>query len=103
MTPAGQAEVNTCLHHLRAKNTVDTRNVSLIAYPLISPPEGINLYVIHDIRKIVMEDAGEKSGTIMDLWIGVLPFILGQAIVIALLVAFPSIALWLPNVFKSAY
>jgi hypothetical protein len=28
---------------------------------------------------------------------------LGQAIVIALLVIFPSIALWLPNFFKGAY
>ena len=39
-------------------------------------------------------------GTIMDLWIGVLPFMLGQAIVIALLVIWPNIALWLPNLFK---
>ncbi len=36
----------------------------------------------------------------MDLWLGVLPFMLGQAIVIALLVAFPQIALFLPNFFK---
>jgi C4-dicarboxylate transporter, DctM subunit len=77
--------------------------VILMEAALISPPEGINLYVIHGIRKTVMEEAGEKSGTIMDLWIGVLPFMLGQAIVIALLVAFPAIALWLPNFFKGAY
>jgi tripartite ATP-independent transporter DctM subunit len=77
--------------------------VILMEAALISPPEGINLYVIHGIRKTVMEEAGEKSGTIMDLWIGVLPFMLGQAIVIALLVIFPSIALWLPNFFKGAY
>jgi hypothetical protein len=43
----------------------------------------MNLYVIHGIRKNVMEEAGEESGTIMDLWLGVLPFILGQAMVIA--------------------
>jgi TRAP-type mannitol/chloroaromatic compound transport system permease large subunit len=47
-----------------------------------------------------MEEAGEEPGTIMDLWLGVLPFILGQAIVIALLVIFPGLALWLPNLVK---
>jgi TRAP-type mannitol/chloroaromatic compound transport system permease large subunit len=74
--------------------------VILMEAALISPPEGINLYVIHGIRKTVMDEAGEESGTIMDLWIGVLPFILGQAIVIFLLVLFPGIALWLPNLVK---
>lgn len=74
--------------------------VILMEAALISPPEGINLYVIHGIRKTVMEGAGEESGTIMDLWIGVLPFMLGQAIVIFLLVLFPSLALWLPNLVK---
>ena len=34
----------------------------------------------------------------MDLWLGVLPFMLGQAIVIFLLVLFPGLALWLPSV-----
>jgi len=74
--------------------------VILMEAALISPPEGINLYVIHGIRKTVMEEAGEESGTIMDLWIGVLPFMLGQAIVIFLLVLFPGLALWLPNLVK---
>ncbi len=74
--------------------------VILMEAALISPPEGINLYVIHGIRKTVMEEAGEEPGTIMDLWLGVLPFMLGQAIVIALLVMFPALALWLPNLVK---
>ena len=33
----------------------------------------------------------------MDLWIGVLPFMVGIAICLALLFMFPGIALWLPN------
>ena len=74
--------------------------VILMEAALISPPEGINLYVIHGIRKTVMEEAGEEPGTIMDLWLGVLPFMLGQAIIIALLVIFPGLALWLPNIVK---
>jgi C4-dicarboxylate transporter DctM subunit len=74
--------------------------VVLVEAALISPPEGINLYVIHGIRKSVHAEAGFESGTITDLYLGVLPFMLGMAIVLALLVAFPDIALWLPNLLK---
>ena len=74
--------------------------VVLVEAALISPPEGINLYVIHGIRKSVQSEAGLPSGTITDLYLGVLPFMLGMAIVLVLLVAFPDIALWLPNLMK---
>jgi tripartite ATP-independent transporter DctM subunit len=74
--------------------------VVLVEAALISPPEGINLYVIHGIRKSVNEEAGEKSGTIIDLYLGVLPFMLGMTILLALLVMFPQIALWLPDLLK---
>jgi C4-dicarboxylate transporter DctM subunit len=74
--------------------------VVLVEAALISPPEGINLYVIHGIRKSVQSEAGLASGTITDLYLGVLPFMLGMAIVLVLLVLFPDIALWLPNVMK---
>jgi TRAP-type C4-dicarboxylate transport system permease large subunit len=74
--------------------------VVLVEAALISPPEGINLYVIHGIRKSVNQEAGEKSGTIIDLYLGVLPFMFGMAILLALLVMFPQIALWLPELLK---
>jgi tripartite ATP-independent transporter DctM subunit len=74
--------------------------VILVEAALISPPEGINLYVIHGIRKSVQEEAGLESGTITDLYFGVLPFMLGMAIAIALVVIFPQLALWLPNLMK---
>ena len=74
--------------------------VVLVEAALISPPEGINLYVIHGIRKSVQSEAGLGAGTITDLYLGVLPFMLGMAIVLVLLVAFPDIALWLPNLMK---
>lgn len=74
--------------------------VVLVEAALISPPEGINLYVIHGIRKSVQSEAGLASGTITDLYLGVLPFMLGMAIVLVLLVLFPDIALWLPNLMK---
>jgi C4-dicarboxylate transporter, DctM subunit len=71
--------------------------VILLEAALVSPPEGLNLYIIQGIRKSVSEEAGLKVGTMMDLWIGVLPFMLGMAMCIALLLMFPEIALWLPN------
>ena len=61
---------------------------------------GLNLYVIHGIRKSVAEEAGIEAGTMIDLWLGVLPFMIGMAIVIALIIQFPQIALWLPDLVK---
>jgi TRAP-type C4-dicarboxylate transport system permease large subunit len=74
--------------------------VILVEAALISPPEGINLYVIQGIRKSISTEAGMETGTMMDLWIGVLPFMLGMVIVIALLLWIPDLALWLPNLLK---
>ena len=80
--------------------------VILIEAALISPPEGINLYVIHGVRQDITRELADadgveaQQGTIMDLWIGVLPFMGCMAIAVALIVAFPEIALWLPNLVK---
>jgi C4-dicarboxylate transporter, DctM subunit len=71
--------------------------VILLEAALVSPPEGLNLYIIQGIRRSVSEEAGLKVGTMLDLWIGVLPFMFGMAICITLLLIFPGIALWLPN------
>ena len=74
--------------------------VILLEAALVSPPEGLNLYVIHGIRKSVQEEAGLQAGTMVDLWLGVLPFMIGMAVVIALIIEFPQIALWLPDLVK---
>lgn len=71
--------------------------VILLEAALVSPPEGLNLYIIQGIRKSVSEEAGLQAGTMLDLWIGVLPFMVGMAICIGLILIFPGIALWLPN------
>ncbi len=55
---------------------------------LITPPVGLNLYVINGIAPDV------KLTTI--LW-GALPFMLCMVLAIVLLCLFPAIALWLPN------
>ena len=55
---------------------------------LITPPVGLNLYVINSIAPDV------KLPTI--LW-GALPFMICMLIGIALLVMFPGLATWLPD------
>jgi C4-dicarboxylate transporter, DctM subunit len=57
---------------------------------LISPPVGANLFVIQGIR---------GRGSINDVFIGVAPFVIALFVIVALIVAFPEIVLWLPTKF----
>lgn len=68
--------------------------VMLTEAALISPPEGLNLYVLQGTR---LRTAEGRGGTILDVWIGVLPFMLAIVLVMALVIAFPELVLWLPN------
>jgi tripartite ATP-independent transporter DctM subunit len=68
--------------------------VLLTEAALISPPEGLNLYVIHGLRQAPAQRAGR---TIMDVYIGVLPFFVAMLLAIVILMVFPEIALWLPR------
>ncbi|MEM9358032.1 MAG: TRAP transporter large permease [Pseudomonadota bacterium] len=63
----------------------------LMETALITPPIGINLYVVHGIR--------ERGGNFNDVSIGAIPFVFAMLAMIGLLLAFPSIALWLPQQF----
>jgi TRAP-type C4-dicarboxylate transport system permease large subunit len=56
---------------------------------VLTPPVGLNLYVIQGISR------GEV--TIGDVIKGCLPFIAVLVLLIVLLVAFPQLALWLPE------
>ena len=55
---------------------------------LITPPVGMNLYVVQGVR-------GE--GNIIDVIYGVLPFLLIMLALVALLWFYPAIAMWLPG------
>lgn len=57
---------------------------------LITPPIGVNLYVVQGVR---------GSGPMNDVMIGIIPFLLAMFAMIAILVAFPDLALWLPSLF----
>ena len=56
---------------------------------LITPPVGMNLYVVQGIR---------KEGLITDVIVGTLPFLAMMLLLVLLLWVFPDIALWLPRV-----
>jgi C4-dicarboxylate transporter DctM subunit len=62
--------------------------VMVVELGLITPPIGMNVFVIKGIARDVPLES---------IFRGVLPFVLAQIVLIALLVAFPQIALWLPS------
>ena len=64
--------------------------VILIESALITPPVGVNLYVIQGIRKTV--------GPMTDVIIGAVPFFICMVIMMGILIAFPDLALWLPGI-----
>lgn len=56
---------------------------------LITPPVGMNLYVINGLRKDI------NMGEIIS---GVLPFMVLMVIMLVIVIAFPSLSTWLPSV-----
>lgn len=64
----------------------------LIETALITPPIGLNLYVVQGVR-------GE--GSMKDVMIGALPFVGAMALMVLLLTLFPGLATWIPNTFAN--
>ncbi|SNZ19118.1 TRAP transporter large permease [Cohaesibacter gelatinilyticus] len=62
--------------------------IVLIEMALISPPVGLNLYVVQGAR---------KSGKMSEVMLGTIPFVIVMLIMVAALIAFPEIALFLPS------
>lgn len=62
--------------------------VLLVECGLITPPVGINVYVIHGI----------SGGTnIMEVFKGVIPFFICMIILLVILTFIPELVLWLPG------
>jgi len=57
---------------------------------------------LHGVRQDVDREQAElaKESTIADVWIGVLPFMACMGITVILVMIFPQIALWLPDLVK---
>ena len=62
--------------------------VMMAELALVTPPIGANVFVMRRTAPEV---------PMADIFMGVLPFVLGELVVIALVIAFPEIALWLPR------
>jgi C4-dicarboxylate transporter, DctM subunit len=63
--------------------------IILMELAMITPPVGINLYVVQGLR---------KRGKIDDVIIGAAPFVITMLLMIVVLSVWPRIALWLPQV-----
>lgn len=62
--------------------------VKMAEFCLITPPIGLNCFVVAGVRDDI---------SVQDVFRGVTPFFVADAVTIALLVAFPAIVLWLPG------
>lgn len=62
--------------------------IVLIEMALITPPVGLNLYVVQGAR---------NSGNMTEVMLGAVPYVVAMLIMVAALIAFPSIALFLPS------
>ena len=62
--------------------------VKMAEFCLITPPIGLNCFVVAGVRDDL---------SVQDVFKGVMPFFIADAVTIALLVTFPQIVLWLPS------
>jgi tripartite ATP-independent transporter DctM subunit len=62
--------------------------IVLIEMALITPPVGLNLYVVQGAR---------KGGRMSEVMLGALPYAIAMLAMVAALIAFPQIALFLPD------
>ena len=62
--------------------------VMLMETAMITPPVGINLYVVQGLR---------TRGTVTDVIVGTTPFVIALAAMIAVLSFWPGLVLWLPR------
>jgi len=62
--------------------------VVLVEIGVVTPPFGINLFVLKSV---------EHDVKLSDIYKGVMPFVAADLIKIAILIGFPAIALWLPS------
>ncbi|MBI3710549.1 MAG: TRAP transporter large permease [Proteobacteria bacterium] len=62
--------------------------IILVEAAMITPPVGVNLFIVQGVR---------GQGALNDVIVGAAPFVIAMIAMMALLLAFPDIALWLPR------
>ncbi len=66
--------------------------ILLVETAMITPPVGVNLYIVQGVR---------REGALGDIILGAFPFVLTLLVMVGLLIAFPDIALFLPQLWQS--
>ena len=66
--------------------------IILVEIAMITPPVGVNLYIVQGVR---------REGSLNQVIIGALPFVATMLVMIGILIAFPDLAMWLPNLWKA--
>ena len=62
--------------------------ILLVETALVTPPVGLNLFVVQNLR---------KNGSLNDVIVGTLPFVIALFTMLLVLSLFPQLALWLPR------
>ncbi len=62
--------------------------VKMLEIGMITPPVGLNVFVIRNVAS--------QYATVVQIFRGVIPFLLADLVVVAIIIAFPSIILFLP-------
>ena len=65
--------------------------VKLLEIGMITPPVGLNVFVIKNVAS--------KYVSVVQVFKGVIPFLLSDILVVALVIAFPALVLFLPDLF----
>jgi len=63
--------------------------VKLLEIGMITPPVGLNVFVIRNVAS--------EYATVVQIFKGVIPFLLADLVVVAIAIAFPAIVLFLPS------
>lgn len=71
--------------------------VMLVEMSLITPPVGMNLFVMHGLRTRL---DGARAGPITEIFAGSFPFVLAMAAVLGLVIAYPQIAVGILSTMK---
>jgi TRAP-type C4-dicarboxylate transport system permease large subunit len=64
-------------------------NIIVIEIGMIAPPIGLNVFVVHSMTRGI---------PLKTIYAGILPFFCAEVALLAVLVAFPALTMWLPGV-----
>lgn len=63
--------------------------VKLLEIGMITPPVGLNVFVIRNVAS--------EYATVVQIFKGVIPFLLADLVIVAIMISFPAIVLFLPS------